>query len=697
MKSALILGTTFATTFAHGPEADRRLVAPTLWEGSTGGELGQMEPGCAFKPPSGIFPIASDVFESISWQSHDNCAADASCAATQTAPVTSGQSESDFLNDNTIFGYEKQRMKVNLDATKLDLENYRYYFLNHESNYTNLNGDADVRHETESTLIGADMSKWTEICPNKNCTSECYDGTAAKSQESTGNGNSFENGQFFGFCEDRPSEMTTMRYSCFSSTTQVTNGNATAASDGSDHNKDPWTCYEVDTTNTMGQPFDKVFHIGVASICGRDGDSDEIFMWATYTVKGDLWQVSTATNGSYTVNTVDYTSVHNTNNAANEVIFVYGDADNLLGAESLTSTTSHTETVALDYGAYSTKCYLSLRWATSNDNTPENPITNAKGMGGEMNTVWHTPHACSIEGTFSANVKKNSFSEVCSAGLDISCGTTWGILGDKDKSISTRTSDEQNDMGGAIPKVYYASVVVENTRISKSPKFAFHDVDAFTAQGLNATGQTVPNSDYENVEKGLWYQLKNKDPFAILDRNSAFFTVDCRNTNTKGSDTAINAIVADSDQPANPNQYCKHMSNGVDVTKNNTLNDQGYSDPDSTQTFMDRPPQYLIAPKHKTKEQIVFSHVYVRGILTVHAEGPGSSSSNPDDTSRTSHDYDGTGPETGQDPNTGPEEETVTGNEKDVTSRRLGARNSKPLTATKTAIIGESYGSHRRI
>jgi hypothetical protein len=713
--TSLTLGTLLTTTFAHGPQAGRRLPTITAWSGFTAGQLPDNQAlGCAFKKPINIFPTADDVFESVHWQSHDNCTVgDATCAATQNAPAKNGaESTSEILNDLTIFGYEKQRMKVNFDKSKLDLDNYRYYFLQHESDDTNLDGDADVRHESGSAFVGADMNKWTEICPNADCNQECSNGTPANSEQedNTANTNSasYADGGFFAKCTDRPSEMTTMRYSCYGNTANITNTHGvTADADvGANHDKSPWTCYEVDATSTA-QPFSKVFHIGVASRCGRLGGADEIFMWASYSVEGGQWQVTTAASGAYSVSTADYTNTDNDKNGANEVIFVYGAADTLLNSGQLTSTSGHTESVTLDYGSYATKCHVSLRWATSN-NSPTNPDTNAKGMGGDMTTVWHTPHACTIEngngeGTagydgYSDNVKKNSYAEVCRAGLDVSCGTLWTSLNSTDSSISTRTGDTEADIGGTIPTVYYATVVVENTRTTSIPRFAFESDNAFEVQALTNKNQAKSSSDYASVTDNTWYTIANMDPFAILSRDSGYFTVDCKNTIVKGDSNDQADLGADTDQSDTDLDCIHYDSNAAAVTGNNTLHNDGTSDDSSTQTFMDVAPVVLIQPKHGGNEDIVFSHVYVRGILTVHADGPGTSSSSPDATSRTSHDYNGPGASgTGQDPNTGPETETTTGNGKDVTSRRLGARNSKPLTATKTAVIGESYGSHRGI
>ena len=191
MKSALLFVTTFATTFAHGPEAGRRLDKPQAWSGFTGGEelgeTGGTFDHCAFKTPIGIFPDANLIFESVHWQSHDNCAVgNATCAATPNAPAKGGaESTSEILNDLTIFGYEKQRMKVNFAANLLDLDNYRYYFLEHESADTDLGADADVRHEPISTVIGGGMNQWTEICPGVTCATLCSDVTQADSQQET--------------------------------------------------------------------------------------------------------------------------------------------------------------------------------------------------------------------------------------------------------------------------------------------------------------------------------------------------------------------------------------------------------------------------------------------------------------------------------------------------------------------------------
>lgn len=239
---------------------------------------------------------------------------------------------------------------------------------------------------------------------------------------------------------------------------------------------------------------------GVASVCTRrgtdatadgddDADSDDIFVWATYTFPAFNYGV---TKDEDTVTTTMGPDNYNDDN--NEIVFVYGNQP-----QSAPVTAQSLSTITLSANAIEAKCQTAITW--SDDHHTESSMH---------------PEKCWITGTVEFDETdpdpNHSVKEGCKAGATMQC--------------EVFLNNNLNTQPEAVDHTVISSVaVLQFVKLYTSTKpFPYSNYESFLDDAPTDTG-FIDASWY--VPKGLSFDA---DPFTVLGAKSTETTFSCDTT-----------------------------------------------------------------------------------------------------------------------------------------------------------------------
>lgn len=305
MKSALILGTTFATTFAHGPEAGTREtsrhLAATAWNG--GNQDAAQHSSCQFKPMSNIFE-------------HQFSGGTLAVPAPKTYYASDSQQA---IADPNVDEAKRYPMKIAEWSNYLQIVNkvaneatYQYYVFNED-------GQESVKeNDWEEIPDGTDSYQW-DYCAYR--TANSGDGTIGSAQGSPDGNGRFECGQNMCVADIPGQDGTDSGKKNCQDLTLL--GTYTAEADydgGTDEN-------EIHVDSGIWTISERVT-VGVSTKCGigqhNFNQKSHIFAWATMSSYAAYSLATKETDTDHGKAQVDITATESYDSGGN-LIWIHGD------------------------------------------------------------------------------------------------------------------------------------------------------------------------------------------------------------------------------------------------------------------------------------------------------------------------------------------------------------------------------------
>jgi len=394
MKTALILGTTFATTFAHGPEAGTREtsrhLAATAWNG--GNQDASSHSSCQFKPMSNIFghsftggsltvPAAKVYYASASLEA----LADANKDEAKRYPMKIAEWSNYLALTN----------KVANEAT------YQYYVFNEDGS------QVVPENDWEEIPDGTDSYQW-DYCAYR--TANNGDGTTGSTAGSPDGNGRFECGENMCAADILGQDGTDAGKKNCQDLTQL--GSYSPEADyvgGVDEN-------EVHVDSATWTIAERVT-VGVSTKCGSThhtwNQKTHIFAWATLSSTAAYSLATQETDDDHGAAEVSISATESYNNGG-ELIWIHGDqpqnvqditsgiASTYQFAFSGSLTAPHLETYV------ETDCAVDLTISNSNSNYAQNCFDSATSLGDVVDGPGYGECKASMTTTCTRTVDSNA-------------------------------------------------------------------------------------------------------------------------------------------------------------------------------------------------------------------------------------------------------------------------------------------------